>query len=89
MPHPGVAPIVTQSYQEQLLAAVQWRPRSLGLAFSLWTCQRLADYLTEATGIHVSDETVRRHLRRVGIVLSRPQHKISNPDPEYEFKKDD
>jgi transposase len=86
-PRPGVAPIVTPSYEEHLLATVRRRPRSLGLAFSLWTCQRLADYLAEATGIRVSDETVRRHLKAVGIVLSRPQHKISSPDPEYEVKK--
>lgn len=39
---PGVAPIVTEAYREQLLAAVRRRPRSLGLAFSSWTCQRLA-----------------------------------------------
>jgi transposase len=86
-PRAGVAPIVTASYREQMLAAVRQRPRSLGLAFSLWTCQRLADYLAEATGIRVSDETVRRHLGQLGIVLSRPQHKISSPDPEYEVKK--
>lgn len=88
-PRPGVAPIVTEAYWEQLLAAIRRRPRSLGLAFSLWICQRLADYLAEVMGIRVSDETVRRHLRHEGIVLSRPQHKISSPDPEYELKKDD
>ena len=86
-PRPGVAPIVTKAYQEQLLAAVRRRPRSLELAFSLWTCQRLADYLAEETGIRVTDETVRRHLAQAGIVLSRPQHKISSPDPEYTVKK--
>jgi transposase len=54
---------------------------------ALWTCQRLADYLAEKTGIRVSDETVRRYLALEGIVLSRPQHKISSPDPDYEVKK--
>src|SRR5688572_30077297 len=58
-PRAGVAPIVTETYREQLLAAVRQRPRSLDLAFSLWTCQRLADYLAEKTAIRVSDETVR------------------------------
>lgn len=59
-------------------------PRPLS---SLWTCQRLADYLAEQTGIRVSDETVRRYLALAGIVLSHPQHKISSPDPEDEVKK--
>lgn len=86
-PRPAVAPIVTEAYWEQLLSAVRRRTRSLGLAFSLCICQRLADYLAEETGIRVSDETAHRHLAQVGIVLSRPQHKISSPDPEYEVKK--
>jgi transposase len=56
----GGAPCkVTPAYREQLLFAVRRRPRTLGLPFSLWTCQRLADYLAEQTGIRVQDETVR------------------------------
>jgi len=47
----------------------------------------LADYLAEQTGIRVEDETVRLHLKRAGIVLSRPQHTITSPDPEYALKK--
>jgi hypothetical protein len=47
----------------------------------------LADYLAEQTGIRVADETVRLQLKAVGIVFSRPQHKISSPDPEYLVKK--
>jgi winged helix-turn-helix protein len=49
--------------------------------------QRLADYLAEQTGIRVGYETVRLHLKAAGIVLSRPQHTISSPDPEYAVKK--
>jgi transposase len=86
-PRPGMARVVTSEYREQLIAAVRQRPRSLEQPFSLWTCQRLADYLAEKTGIRVSDETVRRYLALEGIVLSRPQHKISSPDPDYEVKK--
>jgi transposase len=86
-PRPGRPAQITKAYQAELLAAVRRRPRSLGLPFSLWTLQRLVDYLTERTGIRVSDETVRRALKRVDIVLSRPQHTISSPDPEYQAKK--
>jgi len=32
-------------------------------------------------------ETVRQVLKAGEIVLSRPQHKISNPDPDYLLKK--
>ena len=80
---------VTAAYEEQLLAVVRRRPRSLDLPFSTWTLQRLADYMAEATGLRVEAETVRLHLAKHEIVMSRPQHKISSPDPEYLVKKDD
>ena len=86
-PMPGGPAKVTKEYKEQLLTVVRYRPRALSQPYSLWTYQRLADYLAEQTGLRVSDETVRRVLAEGGIVLSRPQHKVSSPDPEYLVKK--
>ncbi len=86
-PRPGTPRKVTQDYVHKLEAAVRRRPRSLDLPFSMWTLQRLADYLAEETGIRVESETVRLQLKKLGIVLSRPQHKVSSPDPEYMVKK--
>ncbi len=86
-PHPGARPVVTDEYKTQLVLVARQRPRSLGQPYSLWTCQRLADYLAEQTGLRVSGETVRRYLVAADIVLSRPQHKITSPDPEYAVKK--
>jgi transposase len=87
VPHPGAPRKVTEEYKERLLHAVRRRPRSLGLPFSVWTLRRLADYMAEQTGIRVEYETVRIHLKAAGIVLSRPQHTITSPDPEYALKK--
>jgi transposase len=87
VPHPGAPRKVTEEYRELLVEAVRRRPRSLGLPFSVWTLQRLADYMAEQTGIRVEYETVRVHLKAAGIVLSRPQHTITSPDPEYALKK--
>jgi transposase len=87
VPHPGAPRKVTEEYRELLVQAVRRRPRSLGLPFSLWTLRRLADYMAEQTGIRVEYETVRLHLKAAGIVLSRPQHTITSPDPEYALKK--
>ncbi len=86
-PRPGASVKVTPAYQEQLISAVRRRPRSLGLPYSLWSLQRLVDYMAEETGLRVSTETVRLHLKAAGIVISRPQHTISSPDPEYMLKK--
>lgn len=86
-PMPGGPTKRTPAYRERPLAAVRQRPRSLGQPYALWTLQRLADYLAEATGIRVAYETVRVALKAGEIVLSRPQHTVSSPDPAYQLKK--
>jgi transposase len=86
-PMPGGPAKITAAYREQLLAVVRQRPRSLGQPYSLWTLQRLVDYLAEVTGLRLSYETVRVALQAGGIALSRPQHTVTSPDPEYQVKK--
>jgi len=86
-PRSGRPARVSDAFQADLVAAVRRRPRSLDLPYSLWTLQRLADYMAEKTGVRVVAETVRQLLKKADIVLSRPQHKVSSPDPEYLVKK--
>jgi hypothetical protein len=57
------------------------------LPFSLWTLQRLVDFMAEESSLRVSTETVRLLLKAAEIVISRPQHKVSSPDPAYQVKK--
>jgi transposase len=63
-PRPGAQSTVTPEYQARLAEVVRRRPRSLNQPFSLWACQRLADFMAEETGVRVSDETVRRQFGR-------------------------
>jgi transposase len=56
-PRPGAQAKVTPDYRAQLLETVRQRPRSLGQPCSLWTLQRLADYMANQTGIRVSHIT--------------------------------
>jgi len=86
-PRTGAPAKVTDDYKELLIQTVRRRPRALGQPYSMWTLQRLADYMAEQTGVRVEAETVRVHLKEAEIVLSRPQHKISSPDPDYQVKK--
>lgn len=85
-PRPGRPSPLTGAYKAALRAAVRRRPRGFGRPFSVWTLQRLADYLAERTGIRVSDETVRRALKHAGMVLSRPQPQSRGPAPEDAVK---
>lgn len=86
-PRPGSPGKVTPAFTRRLLELARQRPRALGLEFSLWTLERLADVMAEETSIRVTYETIRLHLKAGGIVLSRPQHQITSPDPEYRVKK--
>jgi transposase len=86
-PRPGAPPSVPPEYCERLVVVVRQRPRTLGQPYSMWTLERLADFMAEETGIRVSKVTVRRILLKQDIVMSRPQHKVSSPDPEYVAKK--
>ena len=86
-PKSGAPKQVTDGYRERLLVVVRRRPRSLEQPYSLWTLQRLANFMAEETGLRFSTETVRLILKANDIVISRPQHKVSSPDPEYEVKK--
>jgi transposase len=87
MPRPGTPKKVTKEYRRRLLEIVRRRPRTIEQPYSMWTLARLADFMAEETGLRVSTETVRRVLKSGDIVLSRPQHTISSPDPEYKVKK--
>lgn len=86
-PRSGARRQVTDSYQERLLNVVRRRPRSLDQPYSIWSLARLVDFMAEETGLRFSAETVRLILKENGIVISRPQHKVSSPDPEYQLKK--
>ena len=86
-PRAGRSSILTDEFRKRLLEVVRRRPRSLELEFSMWTLQRLADFMAEDTGLRVSTETIRRALAKEDIVFSRPQHTISSPAPEYQVKK--
>lgn len=86
-PRSGRSSILTNEFRKRLLEVVRRRPRSLELEYSMWTLQRLVDFMAEDTGTRVSTETIRRALAKEDIVFSRPQHTISSPDPEYHVKK--
>ncbi len=74
---------------EQLNALLRQSPRAFGKTRSVWTTALLAEVayeqgLTEQT---VSDETIRRALKRLQVNWKRAKHWISSPDPQYTLKK--
>ena len=70
---------------ERLRALLHRSPRDLGKPTSLWTLA-LAAEAAHAGGITerlVSDETIRRALKRMGVGWRRAKTWITSPDPAY------
>jgi putative transposase len=63
-------------------------PADFGFARSRWSCEAVAIVLAEDHHVAVSPETVRRWLRRAGLVWARPRPVLRPRDPEREAKLD-
>jgi transposase len=74
---------------EQVRALLHQSPRTFGKPTSVWTMD-LAAEVSFAEGIipeHVSGETIRQAILRLGVRWKRAKQWITSPDPEYARKK--
>ncbi len=81
----------THEQAEEVRALLHRSPREFGRAHSLWSLNAVAE-VSLAQGITeqlVSDETIRRTLRRLQINWKRAKHWITSSDPAYARKKTD
>ena len=79
----------SQEGLERLQDLLHRSPRDFGKATSLWTLELAAQVSFEQglTSRLVSDESVRRALKRLGTNWKRAKHWITSPDPQYLLKK--
>jgi transposase len=89
-PHTGRPPEVTSDRERLLRAWVFRSPRDFGIPRPTWTTAGLAQVLRRRCKARVTDECVRRHRRRRGIVCRRPtgavKHLARQP-PGYAQKR--
>jgi transposase len=69
---PGRDRTITQVWENELLRVIELDPHEVGQDTANWTTQLLATYLSEQTGISVSQETVRIYLHAHDYVCKRP-----------------
>lgn len=77
-PRSGRPPRATAAYCSKLVAAVEHPPRQIGLRFSNWTTEKLADHLMQQTGIRLSARQVENLLKREGFRLNRPVRTVKH-----------
>jgi transposase len=82
-------PIIIDGQQVRALIRVALsRPEDLGLPFTQWSVSKLRAYCLEQGLIPpISDEWVRRLLRREGVSYQHTKTWKQSPDPEFEVKK--
>jgi hypothetical protein len=75
---------------ERLRGLVHQSPRQFGQNTSLWTLKGLAQvsWAQVITSREVSDETIRRSLKKLGENWKRTQKWITSPDPRYKQKRE-
>jgi len=74
---------------EQLRHLLHQSPRRFGKSTGLWTLALVAQVCHEhgVSARLLSDETVRRAIKRLGANWKRAKHWITSPDPQYARKK--
>ena len=74
---------------KQVSALLHRSPRDFGKESGLWTLDLVAQVSFEQglTNTLVSDESIRRLIKRLGLNWKRLKHWITSPDPQYQVKK--
>jgi transposase len=82
-------PVLDEVRRERLQHLMHQSPRAFGKPKSLWTLDLAAEVCFEQgiTPERMSDETIRRALKRLGTSWKRAKRWITSPDPQYLRKK--
>lgn len=84
----GPIPIVDGDQVLSLIKVALSRPEELGLPFSHWSVKKLTAYCREHDLLPpITDEWVRRLLRREGVSFQHTKTWKESPDPQFEPKK--
>jgi transposase len=77
----------TPQFIAKMKQAIATNPLTLGYGFSTWSATRLAKHLAKVTGIHFSDDQMRRVLRQQGYSFQRPKHTLKGKRDEAAYDK--
>ncbi len=79
---PGVPAVVTDEMDAWLKRTVlESAPKDFGYDTALWTCELLAELLSQRYGVHVIGETINHHLHKLGLSYQKPRYVACEQDP--------
>jgi len=87
-PRPGRPRVYERAAEDLILDIATSRPQDLGLGFTTWSLEKLAQHLREHEGLpDISHETVRSILHRHGLRFLTGRTWCESDDPQFEAKK--
>lgn len=84
LPRSGRPPELDEEAEREIERLLDGSPLAEGYDFTTWTVPLMGEHLKRRLGLEVSDETVRRALRRLEFVWRRPRWAIKARDPRSE-----
>jgi transposase len=81
---PGRPRTVTSAWEDELVRVIERDPHDVDVDSANWTTGLLAAYLTQVTGIGVTQETVRAYLHAHDYVCKRPTWTLKRKAEEQE-----
>lgn len=79
---PGAKPIVTEEMEAWLKRTVlQSSPEDFGYDTTLWTCDLLAELISNRYDVHVIGSTINHHLHKLGLTNQKPNYIPREQDP--------
>ncbi len=84
-PGRGRYPLLDEDHEHLLEGLLAESPQDHGYPHTTWTLPLLQEAIEIATDLRVSQETLRRALRRMDYLWKRPRHDLA-PDPQREKK---
>ena len=79
---PGRPSRATPEYRAAIRVAIATPPQKLGYGFSVWSVNRLRQYLKQQTGIELSEDQFRRVLHQEKFSFQRPKHTMEGKRDE-------
>lgn len=86
-PRTGRPAVGTTIGDDAILAALRFSPRQFGYQQTSWTVSPLAHYLSKQTKDALSERTLRRRMKALGLRYKRPRYVYSEKDPNRAQKK--
>jgi transposase len=83
----GRPPVAACITDKRIALALQCEPFKMGYRTTTWTVRHLADYLNRKYNCFLSERTLRRRMKTMGLRFKRPKYVYAEKDPNRSQKK--